>query len=127
VEFQLRRKAKMWKWNDTTACEQSTIPVAQRDTLVYRSRPKTIAHITGVDRLTGVDRRFEPPSPRKILFADAGLESHAERTRGIPKHIFQCTKFWRMPPDTQLLGHRDGKDCITDRDLIPTLPLSHSG
>ena len=60
MELELRRKAKMWKWNDTAACEQSTITVAQRDSLVYRSRPKAIAHITGVDR------RFEPPlHPRK--------------------------------------------------------------
>ena len=121
MELELRRKAKMWKWNDTAACEQSTITVAQRDSLVYRSRPKAIAHI--LEWIAALS----PPSPTKILFADAGLESHAERSQGIPKHIFQCTKFWRMPPDTQLLGHRDGKDCITDRDLIPTLPLSHSG
>lgn len=120
MELELRRKAKMWKWNGTGACEQSTITVAQRDSLVYRSRPKAIAHITGVDR------RFDPLHPRK-LFADAGLESRAERSRGIPKHLFQCTKFWRMPPDAQLLGHRDGQDCITDRDLIPTLPPSRSG
>ena len=55
MELELRRKAKMWKWNGTAACEQSTITVAQRDSLVYKSRPKAIAHITGVDR------RFEPP------------------------------------------------------------------